>query len=577
MGTPARRWLTPVNVAIVVATAVGLFLRLWQFGRPGSLSGIVEYDDGPYVGGAVLLTHGILPYRDYIFVQPPGITVILSPLALLARIGLISVPAVMSTGRVITALVSAAGIPLVGLLIRHRGVAAVTIACGLLAVYTDSIFAAHTVLLEPWLTLFCLVGALFVFDRDRLTADPKRLAWGGVIFGCGGAVEGWAIVPVLVIVMLCLPRLRQARRFVGGVAAGFLVPVLPFVLASPRGFYAGVITAQIGGRPNAIRVSPLYRFKQMTGLDFVHPWSGYVTVLIALVLAGTVIITMIIATLVSGRMPPPLDWFAVVTAAGVVIMFLSPSQFLYHFMGFLGPFLAMSLGLSLARCATVIHEVLPVGRLNWPGGVLTAVMAPVIGVFAVLQTNALPNFSAWPVVSPTFERMIPAGACVLSDTSPALIMTSRLVSTKPGCLTLLDSMGADLELSHGLKPDTGAWRVPAVEEMWWRAFRNAQYVLLRVNAATSPRVPWTPLLRSYFRSHFKLMYSQTFTVFDTGQFGSPTASYQLYARYGLPGTAVRASPARRLHSAHHRHHVRGGHHAPGSRPASTPKATVTGR
>ena len=34
--------------------------------------------------------------------------------------------------------------------------------------YPDSMQAARTVLLEPWLVLFCLLGALAVFDGDRL-------------------------------------------------------------------------------------------------------------------------------------------------------------------------------------------------------------------------------------------------------------------------------------------------------------------------------------------------------------------------------------------------------------------------
>ena len=68
--------------------------------------------------------------------------------------------------------------PLAGLLVRHRGLLAVTVACGILAVYPDSVQAAHTVLLEPWLVLFCLLGALAVFDGDRL-ASSRRLVWGG--------------------------------------------------------------------------------------------------------------------------------------------------------------------------------------------------------------------------------------------------------------------------------------------------------------------------------------------------------------------------------------------------------------
>ncbi len=53
-------------------------------------------------------------------------------------------------------------------------------------------------------------GRVTVFDGDRLTASTRRLAWGGVLLGFAGAVEAWAIVPVLVIAALCLPQIKRA-------------------------------------------------------------------------------------------------------------------------------------------------------------------------------------------------------------------------------------------------------------------------------------------------------------------------------------------------------------------------------
>ena len=205
---PARGRLTaarrdPVVLVIAAATAVGLALRLWQLSRPGYLLGVTEYDDGPYFGSAVLLVHGALPYRNFILVQPPGITLLMAPAALVGQVA--GTAAGMATGRILTALASAAGIVLAGLLVRHRGAVAALVACGVLAVYPDSVAAAHTVLVEPWLVLFCLAGAAAVLDRDRITASTRRLAWGGAAFGCAGAVESWAILPVLVLLGLCWP------------------------------------------------------------------------------------------------------------------------------------------------------------------------------------------------------------------------------------------------------------------------------------------------------------------------------------------------------------------------------------
>ena len=64
-------------------------------------------------------------------------------------------------------------------------------------------------------------------------------------FGFAGAVKAWAIVAVLVVAMLCLPHLRRMAVYVAGVAAGFLIPVVPFAVAAPRVFYNDVVVAQL--------------------------------------------------------------------------------------------------------------------------------------------------------------------------------------------------------------------------------------------------------------------------------------------------------------------------------------------
>src|SRR6185312_6282801 len=177
-------WLTPVNAAIIICTLLALGLRLLLLSRPGYLLGVTEYDDGPYFGSSVSLIDGLLPYKEFILVQPPGITLLMLPAAALSKIT--GTAAAMASGRVLTTLASSAGVLLVGLLVRHRGLLTVIVACGLVAVYPDSVSTARTVLVEPWLVLFCLLGALALFDRDRLTTSGRRLFWSGVAFGFAG-------------------------------------------------------------------------------------------------------------------------------------------------------------------------------------------------------------------------------------------------------------------------------------------------------------------------------------------------------------------------------------------------------
>ena len=52
--------------------------------------------------------------------------------------------------------------------------------------------------------------------------------------GFGGAVEPWAIFPVIVLAVLALRWPRRLAAYAGGVAAGFLVPVIPFAALAPH-------------------------------------------------------------------------------------------------------------------------------------------------------------------------------------------------------------------------------------------------------------------------------------------------------------------------------------------------------
>jgi hypothetical protein len=512
-----------VTVVIAAATVLALGLRAYQLSLPGYLLGLTEYDDGSYFGSAVHLVQGILPYRDFIFVQPPGIILLMSPAALVAK--LTGTASGMAIGRVLTMLASAGGVVLVGLLVRHRGVLAALIACGVLAVFPDSIAAAHTVLVEPWLVLFCLLGAVAVFDRDRLTASRRRLAWGGLALGFAGAIEGWAIIPVLVVAAICLPWVRRMVIFAAGVAAGFLVPVVPFMALAPERFYQSLIVAQVGQRAPELRVPIWIRLKELTGLSHVQ-LPGQADLLVAqlhLRQHSTVVFTAVILVLltvgvlaalvvVTRRPPTPLEGFALATTALIVAIFLWPAQFHYHFTAFLAPFLGLAIALPLSRLVALRQGSgeegggraarRATGPLAW---VVTGLAAAVLVVFTIFQVRAEGELRAF--VAPTgpgsiaaFARAIPPGSCVATDEVSLLILTNRFITDVPGCSAMVDGTGTDLALSHGGTPSTGAGRNPAVAAVWRQAFTHAQYAWFSANS--SRRIAWSPALRDYFTSNF---------------------------------------------------------------------------
>jgi len=520
----AAAWRDPVTIVIAAATVLALGLRAYELSLPGYLLGLTEYDDGSYFGSAVHLVEGILPYRDFIFVQPPGIILLMSPAALVAK--LTGTASGMAIGRVLTVLAGAGGVVLVGLLVRHRGVLAALIACGVLAVFPDSIAAAHTVLVEPWLVLFCLLGAVAVFDRDRLTASRRRLAWGGLAFGFAGAIEGWAIIPVLVVAAICLPWIRRTITFAAGVAAGFLVPVVPFMALAPARFYQSLIVAQVGQRSQTLRVPIWIRLQEMTGLSHVHlpgqadllvaqlhlrqhPTVVFTAVILVLLTVG-VLAALVVAT---RRPPTPLEGFALATTALIVAIFLWPAQFHYHFTAFLAPFLGLAIALPLSRLVALRRESgqdggpgraaqRAAGPLAW---VVTGLAAAVLVVFTIFQVRAEGKLRA--ILPPTgpesiaaFARAIPPGSCVATDEVSLLILANRFITDVPGCSAMVDGTGTDLALSHGGTPGTGAGRNPAVAAVWRQAFTHAQYAWFSTNS--SRRIAWSPALRDYFTSHF---------------------------------------------------------------------------
>ena len=518
---------TPVTLIIVAVTLLALLLRLYQLSRPGFLLSVNEYDDGPYFGSAVRLVYGALPYRDFLIVQPPGITLLMIPAALLSKVT--GTAWGMAVGRILTSLAGAASVALAGLLVRHRGVLATVLVCGIMAVYPDSIQAVKTVLVEPWLVLFCLIGALAIFDGDHFTTRTRRLVWGGVAFGFGGAVEPWAIFPVLIIALLTLRWPRRLAAYAGGVAIGFLVPVLPFAALAPDKFYEATIVAQIGPRAGATPTSFWLRIQDLTGLADLSRPTHLDDLGAAVLIAAVAFGSLGLVFLLTWRPPPALEEFAVGSATLVFAAFLWPDQFHYHFAAFLAPFLALAIGLPLSALVRDFRlasggEPAALPDRHWGAASLAGLAGLAILVLAVIQfgweSHNTPHLPLSVVNSA--RRMIPAGACLLADEVSFSVMTDRLVSDVPGCSLLLDATGTNYALSGGRDPETGAARYHAVDAVWTYAFDHAQYVWL--SGLNNHRVAWTPALRSYFQGHFsRILYA--------GHAGA------LYRRIGLkPGT-----------------------------------------
>jgi hypothetical protein len=499
------------GVVIAVAVLLGLGLRVFQLTRPGYLTGFTQYDDGVYIGNALRLVGGVIPYRDFAMVQPPGSMLLMVPAALGGK-AFGSVWA-LAAARVLTVGADTANVVLAGLLVRHRGPLAAGVASSGYAVYPAALNASQSLFLEPWLNLFCLLGAVLLFDGDRITGfGPDRRGrgalWAGVCFGFAVAVKIWAAFPALIAWMLCLTARRGRRSFLGGFVAGLAVPCLPFEVLAPGGFGQTVFVSElvqathgrVGANPRVADITGIVGLSNV-GVD-PHIWQGYTAAAVMLLL----VVTAWLRARRAGPRATGLDWFALTATIVVTGMLFSPSEWYMHYAAFAGPFLLVLIGLSAGRLFSP--------RTPEPGTKPRRIrLIPVVAAFTVLAIAAMGAADGYTITRLSPGRnlqgaaaLIPPGSCVLTDTAAATVVIDRFSARSPGCPAVVDTVGTLIATTRGQDFVAGPGVLRADTQVWRQAFQQAQYVwLIGNNGFTGARIAWTPALLGYFLTHFRLI------------------------------------------------------------------------
>ncbi|HEX8007231.1 MAG TPA: hypothetical protein VF482_12460 [Trebonia sp.] len=513
LGTRLRAyWLTAPGKIVALATLLALAIRLFTLTRPGYLTGVTEYDDGVYLGAAVRMIDGAMPYKDFALVQPPGILLLMTPVALVAKVT--TTVKGLALARLLTALASTACVPLAGNLVRYRGTVVTLVTCGVLAVYPDDISAAHTLLLEPWMNLFCLLAMNAAFRRGSL-ARPGRLAWAGLALGFAGTIKFWAIAPAAVLFVLCLltadRRAARLRAYLATLAAGFIVPLAPFLLAAPMTLIRATITDQAVRAPNGVSLG--VRLANITGLIDILNTKGKISLnagdhsmwlasaspnlpesssvgWLPVMLTGLLVVVIAVCYALQSRRLSQLEWLSLITAVLATAAVLYYSAFFYHYPDFPAPWLALTLGGAAGILA---------GHPSWRLIVIRGV-AVVIVLVAALQIREM-----FPMRQSTAEGMahhIPAGSCVVTDEVSLTIAADRFTGQPPGCPIIVDSFGATLVLSNGVSAQGGAYKKPQVVAAWKTWLGKADYVWLSPSQGSKRRIPWTPALSDWFNVTF---------------------------------------------------------------------------
>ncbi|MBF5042920.1 DUF2029 domain-containing protein [Aggregicoccus sp. 17bor-14] len=255
---PPSPWLRPAWLLGALAL-VAVLVRAYPLLRAGAWGLPVDYDEGVYFSASALLTQGVWPYRDFVFVHPPGLLLVLAPVSAWARA--VEPGTVFALARWASVAVGGANVLLLGRLAwRAWGRAAGLAAAALYALHPVCVAAEHGVFLEPSLNLFgllCAGAGLAALQEGR-----RRVGlWAGVLAGGALSIKLWALAAVAGVLAAAGRRLRVGA-FGAGLALALAVLVGPFALQAPGRFLEQVFAFH-ARRPPDGDLSRLLRMQEM--------------------------------------------------------------------------------------------------------------------------------------------------------------------------------------------------------------------------------------------------------------------------------------------------------------------------
>jgi alpha-1,2-mannosyltransferase len=504
--TATIAYLAIAIVCFVIASGL-VFLELRT---KNGLHGLTQFDDDVYFGTILHFVNGALPYRDYVMVQPPGIAVVLAPIGILGRI--FGARDGLAIARIFTGTVAGMNAALVVVLLRRYGLLAALFGGLLFAVYPPAYNADHTLMLEPYLVIFCLIAIALAFPV-RTEAGTWRLVAAGVSLGVAGSVKLWAVFPlVALLVVLGLSDIRKALRVLFGAVLGAVAVCGVFFAAAPSAFVRDIITSQLA-RTTA-HPTPVYtRLWSIVGLNLSSKslllGSSHTSILIVTcIVAAMLLLGCIVPSLF--RRGSAFESFILLATALVVASLFVPQVFYAHYAYFSAPFLAIGLGIAFSRIVSLVgngasHLSRRVGPALQIG--LAALLVVALGVGSAITVLSEHRYEVYTMrifgdPGARVTAVIPEGACAVSDAEGLLIAGNRAVSSRSDCPVVVDSTGTWISFVPAHPPAAHGVEVsdPALVAYWANVFRHVDYIVL--SSGKTFRIPWTPALLAEVKDHF---------------------------------------------------------------------------
>jgi len=426
-----RDWLLVAGIVFLA-----FLVRAVPVLRGGGLEGYLGYDDGVYFAAAAALIGGVLPYRDFLLLHPPGIALLLSPFALLA--GSTDSATGFAAARLAFMAVGALNAGLLTVVAGRYGRRAALLSGALYAVWYAASRAERTTLLLGPQTTLLLVAVLILMTGRPLRA--RRAAIAGACLGAAVGIQVWAVVPVAVVAASIVfgwlgisgDRRRTTVGLLVGAGAALAAVCLPFFVSAPAQFVRYVLVDQLA-RPS-LDIGLVTRLRVLEGFSLAGSRSPLATaVVIGLAIAGVLAVGI-----VARRVPAARMWCVLATIETAYLL-VAPN-FFTHYSAWLAPAAAIVLGTAVSLGIRAVERWRPV------------VTRARVGAVAVVAAMALtvPRTQGTVIERTALETDIRDARCVSADDPELLIETSALArDLRDRCQLVVDPTGTSYETDRG--------------------------------------------------------------------------------------------------------------------------------
>ncbi|PZR11464.1 MAG: hypothetical protein DI536_17715 [Archangium gephyra] len=274
--------------ALAVVASLAFVLRVVPFfGAEGPWTYRVDYDEGVYFTAASLLLKGFMPYRDFVFVHPPGIVLFLAGTSAWSSV-LVGVDGAFALARWIASGLGVLNVVLVWAVTLEwsRSRWAALFAAFVYATYPEIVQVERGPFIEPLLNACVLAMTLSVMT--------KRFRLAAVLAGVAMAFKLWAAMWI-VGALWALPDNRERVRFTLLSAGVFFAAVLPFALLAPVEFVKQTLFFHFGRPPDGF--PRLQRFEQIVALR--HLASPILATASLFIIRHRIVTTAWVLTLIS--------------------------------------------------------------------------------------------------------------------------------------------------------------------------------------------------------------------------------------------------------------------------------------